>query len=60
MSLTSRLIAGVCWVAMTAPAAGAEVTVLFNDSVVQVDQTLADPNDLWVRRRISPGSTGSS
>ena len=28
--------------------ASAEVTVLFNDKVVTVEQTLADPVDLWV------------
>lgn len=48
MSTTSRLIAGICLVAMTAPPAVAEVTVLFDDAVVRVDQILADPNDLWV------------
>ncbi len=48
MSMTSRLIASIILMAMIAQPAVADVTVLFDDTVVQVDQTLADPNDLWV------------
>ena len=48
MSMTSRLIAGIFLMAMIARPAVADVTVLFDDTVVRVDQTLADPNDLWV------------
>ncbi len=46
--MTSRLIAGIFLVAAIARPAVAEVTVLFNDAVVLVERTLADPNDLWV------------
>ncbi len=46
--MTSRLIAGIFLMAVIARPAVAEVTVLFNDAVVSVERTLADPNDLWV------------
>ncbi len=46
--MTSRLIAGIFLMAAIARPAVAEVTVLFNDAVVSVERTLADPNDLWV------------
>ncbi len=46
--MTSRLIAGIFLIAAATRPAVADVTVLFNDAVVQVDETLADPNDLWV------------
>ena len=48
MSMTSRLMAGVFLVTLGAQPAVADVTVLFDDAVVQVEETLADPNDLWV------------
>ena len=48
MSITSRLIAGIFLMAVITRPAVAEVTVLFDDAVVRVDRTLADPNDLWV------------
>jgi hypothetical protein len=48
MSTKSRLMAGVFLLAVLARPAVADVTVLFDDAVVRVDQTLADPNDLWV------------
>ena len=48
MSMASRLIAGMFLIAVITRPAAAEVTVLFDDAVVRVDQTLADPNDLWV------------
>ena len=48
MSMTSRLIAGIFLTVMITRPAVADVTVLFDDTVVPVDQTLADPNDLWV------------
>ena len=46
--MTSRLIACVCLVAVTARPAAAEVAVLFDDTLVRVERTLPDPNDLWV------------
>ena len=46
--MTSRLIAGIFLMAVITHPAAAEVTVLFDDAVVRVERTLADPNDLWV------------
>ncbi len=46
--MTSRLIASIFLMAVIARPAVAEVTVLFDDAVVRVERTLADPNDLWV------------
>ncbi len=46
--MTSRLIVGIFLIAATTQPAVADVTVLFNDAVVEVDRTLEDPNDLWV------------
>ena len=46
--MTSRRIVGIFLMAVIARPAVAEVTVLFDDTVVRVERTLADPNDLWV------------
>ena len=46
--MTSRLIASIFLMAVIARPAVAQVTVLFDDTVVRVERTLADPNDLWV------------
>ena len=46
--MTSRLIAGIFLIAATTRPAVADVTVLFNDAVIHVNETLEDPNDLWV------------
>ena len=48
MGRTPRLIAGIFLMAVIARPAVADVTVLFDDTVVRVERTLADPNDLWV------------
>ena len=46
--MTSRLIASIFLMAVIARPAVAQVTVLFDDTVVRVERTLADPNDPWV------------
>ena len=46
--MTVRLVAMVGIVVLPLVAQAEPVTVLYNDSVITVERTLADPNDLWV------------
>lgn len=39
---------GPATLVVAAPATAAKTIVLFNDTVVEIENTLADPNDLWV------------
>ena len=41
-------ILGCLIAAASAPCFAGTTTVLFNDRVVEIEETLADPNDLWV------------
>jgi hypothetical protein len=41
-----------------APGALLATTVLYQDRVVALDETLADPNDLWVRPAVLPSVNG--
>lgn len=44
----SRLAAAVTFATVPWTALAAPATVLYNDRVVEIQETLADPNDLWV------------
>ena len=46
--LRARLGAATLAMALAAPAFGS-ATVLYDDTAVTIDETLADPTDLWVR-----------